>query len=77
MAGPKPAWSQVKLRVAFGEIPDGGDELFIEATGRRYQVLRVAGKTLHCLVLPPDAPVDPEAKVWSWRWVGRKKRSGA
>ncbi len=77
MAGPKPAWSMTKLRVVWGEIPDAGDELVVESTGRRYQVLRVTGKTLHCLVLPPDAPVDPEAKVWSWQWSGRQKRRSA
>ncbi|PIM52123.1 hypothetical protein CS062_16350 [Roseateles chitinivorans] len=74
---PKPAWSEAKLRVVFGEIPGGGDELVVESTGRRCQVLRVAGKTLHCIVLPADAPVDPEAKVWSWRWAGHKKRGAA
>lgn len=68
-----PAWAQVKLRVSWGEIPDAGDELVITSTGRRYQVLAVNGRTMRCLVLPPDAPVDPEAQVWQWQWCGKKR----
>lgn len=32
----KPPWSEVKLRVAWGEVPEFGDELVIVSTGRRY-----------------------------------------
>lgn len=71
------AWTQVKLRVDYGQVPDPGDELWItdeagQPTGRRYQVLRIGGrKTLHCLVIPPDAPVGDGAQI-AWRWTKRK-----
>ena len=67
-----PAWAQVKLRVSWGEIPDAGDELVITSTGRRYQVLGVRGRSLQCLVLPPDAPTDAEGRVWQWQWARRR-----
>lgn len=67
----KPAWSQVKLRVSFGEIPEFGDELCVVSTGRRYQVIGVRGKTLTCLVLPADAPV--QGRVIDWMWSPRKR----
>lgn len=70
----KPAWSQVKLRVAFGEIPEFSDELHM-ASGRRYQVIGVRGKTLTCIVLPPDAPVA--GRVIPWQWTPRRRRRAA
>jgi hypothetical protein len=66
-----PAWGQVKLRVAFGDIPDAGVELRM-ATGRRYQVIGVRGRSLTCLVLPPEA--ETQGDVWSWQWTPRKKK---
>lgn len=66
-----PAWAQVKLRVDTGETPDVGAEL-VTPSGRRYQVIRVRGKTLHCLVLPPEAP--PGEPVLWWTWTARNKR---
>jgi len=73
--GKSPPWAQVKLRVSFGDIPDAGDELVMVSTGRRYQVLRVSGRTLRCLVLPADAETDPESRVWSWQWTSRKRKA--
>lgn len=67
----KPAWAQVKLRVAFGDIPEAGTELRMR-TGRRYLVVGVRGKTLTCLVLPPDEPVD--GPVWDWQWASKKRK---
>lgn len=67
-----PAWSRVKLRVAFGDVPEPSDILEFR-TGRRYQVLIVRGKTLHCLVLPADAEAD--GRVLPWEWAPRKRRT--
>lgn len=66
-----PPWSQVKLRVAFGDVPEVGDELRMR-TGRRYQVIGVRGRGLTCLVLPPDAEV--QGRVIEWQWAKRKAR---
>lgn len=60
----------MKLRVAFGSVPEVGTELRTER-GRRYQVIGVKGKTLTCLVLPPDAEV--QGIVWLWQWAPRAK----
>lgn len=65
-----PAWAQVKLRVAHGEVPPFGAVL-VMATGRRYQVIGVRGRALQCLVLPPDAELEPGTPVLSWQWVKR------
>ncbi len=69
----KPPWSQVKLRVEWGHIPEFGDELVMVSTGRRYQVIGVSGKTLHCLVLPADAPTEPGTVVHPWMWTPRRR----
>lgn len=66
-----PYWAQVKLTVKHGEIPEIGTELRTPS-GRRYQVINTRGKTLYCLVLPPEAPVD--GVVWEWTWTARNKR---
>lgn len=66
-----PAWADVKLRQTHGDALDPGTEL-VTSSGRRYQILSVRGKTLHCIVLPPDAtPGDP---VVDWVWDARNKR---
>jgi hypothetical protein len=70
----KPAWAQVKLRVASGDVPEFSDELHM-ASGRRYQVIGVRGKTLTCLVLPPDAPIG--GRVIAWQWAPRRRRAAA
>jgi hypothetical protein len=69
-----PPWAQVKLRVAYGEVPPFGAVL-VMSTGRRYQVVGVRGKTLQCLVLPPDAEVEPGTPIWEWRWAKKRPRS--
>lgn len=70
----KKPWDPVRLRVAWGEIPSPSDILEMR-TGRRYQVLRVAGKTLHCLVLPPGHELEDWVRVWSWQWAPRRRRA--
>lgn len=67
-----PAWARVKLRVAWGDVPPCGATLKF-ATGRRYQVIKVAGKTLHCIVLPPGA--RGSRPVIAWQWAPRKKKA--
>ena len=61
----------MKLRVEHGDVPEIGVELVTDS-GRRYQVIGVRGKTLTCLVLPPEAPV--EGQVLRWQWTARNKR---
>jgi hypothetical protein len=68
----RPAWSQLRLRVAWGDVPEVGDELRMR-TGRRYQVIGVNGRALRVLVLPPDAEV--QGRVIPWQWASRKKPS--
>jgi len=69
----KRAWDHVKLSVLFwhGDKPVAGDELQTR-TGRRYQILEVREKALHCMVLPPDEPV--QGKVFIWEWASRKRK---
>lgn len=67
----KAAWDEVKLRVNVGDVPDPGTVLEL-ATGRRYQVLRTAGRTLHAIVLPPGHDTG-DAPVWWWRWTKRAR----
>jgi len=69
----KPDWSLVKLRVAHGDAPAPGNVLRMPS-GRRYQVLKVAGRTLHVLVLPA-AHRTGRAKVIPWFWAPRGGRA--
>lgn len=66
-----PPGTDVKLHVAHGDVPEFGTEL-VTPSGRRYQVIGGRGKTLRCLVLAPDAPV--QGPVWQWTWTARNKR---
>ena len=69
----KPAWSDVKLRVSWGDVPDPSSILLLPS-GRRYQVLRVRGRTMHCIVLPPGAEADGPVLTWQWAPRSRKAR---
>lgn len=63
----------VKLRVAWGDVPEPGDVLLF-ASGRRLMVHRIGGaKTLHCIVLGPgdEAP----GRTLDWMWSPRKRRA--
>lgn len=66
-----PPWANVELRVSHGEVPPVGAELRM-TTGRRYQVIEVRGRTLSCIVLPPEAEIQGE--VWSWQWTPRPRK---
>lgn len=69
----KPAWAIVKLRVCEGPPADPGTVLCMPS-GRRYQVIKVAGKTMHCLVLPEGHKVRGMPHV-AWFWMPRKRRA--
>lgn len=70
----KREWDPVKLRVAFGDVfPEPGDVLAFQS-GRRYQVLRTRGKTLHCIVLPASERIARGVRVLPWCWAPRKRR---
>jgi hypothetical protein len=44
-------------------------------SGRRYDVINLVGKTLHCIVMRSDAPIEPDhGPVIHWRWEARRKR---
>jgi hypothetical protein len=73
MARGKPAWSMVRLRVAWGELPPFGAILQMR-TGRRYQIIGGCGRSLQALVLPPDAPVEAGTPVIEWQWAKRPRR---
>jgi hypothetical protein len=74
MARGRPAWSRVRLRVAWGEVPPFGAILRM-CTGRRYQVIGVRGRGLQVLVLPPEAAVEPGTPVIDWQWAKRPRRA--
>lgn len=67
----RPPGSIVKTRVAWGDVPEVGDELRFPS-GRRYLVLYVRKRALRCLVLPEDEPVT--GRVLEWRWASRARR---
>lgn len=68
-----PPWAQVKLRVSHGDVPEFGAVLEMR-TGRRYQVIGVRGRALTCLVLPPEAEIEPGTAVLAWQWTKRKPK---
>lgn len=67
-----PAWSMVKLRTNDPTVPDPGTVLCMPS-GRRYQVIKVAGKTMHCLVLPANHTVRGLPHI-AWFWAPRPKK---
>jgi hypothetical protein len=67
-----PPGAAVKLKLDHGTAPEVGTELQTPS-GRRYLLTRVGGrKTLHCVVLGPNTPV--QGPVCSWEWTARNKR---
>lgn len=70
----KPPYSPTKIRLVEwqGVKPDIGDEL-VTKKGRRYQILRIAGKTHHCLTLPDDAEV--QGRQFELYWLPRTRQS--
>ncbi len=67
-----PAWADVKLRCTNGATPEPGTEL-VTFSGRRYQVLSIRGKTLHCIVLPPEAAPGDPVVAWVWDAVNKRR----
>jgi hypothetical protein len=70
----KPPYSPAKIRLVEwqGQQPAVGDELVTDA-GSRYQILRIRGKTHHCLTLPPEAEVQgPQHRLY---WIPRAKKT--
>ena len=57
----------VGLRVVSGEVPPFG-AILVLPSGKRYQVIRVSGKSIKGLMLKPDDPVG-DAPVWEWNWA--------
>lgn len=71
--GKAPIGTVVKLRVAFGDVPPL-PSILLTPSGRRYDVINVRGKTLHCLVMKPDAEIEDGTPVIQWTWTARNKR---
>lgn len=69
----RPVDSFVKLHYSSweGTGPEPGDHL-VTKRGRRYLILRVSGKTLHCQVVASNE--KPQGKECQWRWSARSKR---
>lgn len=71
-----------KLRVSFGAVPEA--LTFIQLpenrranSGQVWQVMKVRGSTLHCMVMPADHDYSKEPAdtlVLHWQWARRKKR---
>lgn len=68
-----PPWSQVKLRVTHGDLPEIGDELRFRS-GRRYQVIAIRGRGLVCLVIPMGDTQPIEGQVLHWQWAPRNRK---
>lgn len=68
---PKPLNSLVKLTRAWwdGPEPETGDHL-VTPTGRRYLILNVRGKQLHCQVISPEEART--GREWLWKWSARE-----
>ena len=72
--GPKPPGARVKLRLAWGDAPPCPATLRLPS-GRRYLVIGVSGRTIHCIVVSPtDTDVPP---VLDWRWAPRGSRKAS
>lgn len=65
-----------KLRVSFGDMPEPLTIIQLPQSrransGQLWQVMRIRGRTLHCMVLPDghDLTKEPPGTVlWCWRW---------
>lgn len=55
-----------------GEFPVPGD-LLRTKTGRTYEVEKVRGNNLICVVLPKGLPTDG-SRVHEWWWLSRRKK---
>ena len=64
----------VKLRRVFGVVIRVGD-LLITKTNRRYHVRKVAGRTLHCVVVDRHFAPGPKARTWLWMWLTRTQKN--
>ncbi len=69
----KRAWDPVTLTRIWwdGPEPRPGDGL-VTKTGRKYLILEVKGKRLHCMVLPKEETID--GRTFEWTWAERKRR---
>ena len=65
-------FKKVKLRCLgwSGPALRPGDVLQTKSR-RRYEVHKIAGKTLHCMVIPFDARLSDGAMVFDWHWIPR------
>ncbi len=68
-----PFGTVVKLRVAFGDVPPLPC-ILLTPSGRRYDVINIRGKTLHCLVMKADADIEEGTPIIQWTWTARNKR---
>ncbi len=60
-------WSLRKIRITWwdGEPPETGDE-FNTRRGRRYLIIKIVGKTHHCVLLPPEEPRQGRQLMLIW-----------
>lgn len=65
---------EVKLRRVFG-VEIAADDLLITKTDRRYHVRKVAGRTLHCIVVDRHFEPGQKSRTWLWEWLSRTQRN--
>lgn len=71
-----------KLRVSFGHVPEALSFIVLPVcrranSGQVWQVMKIRGRTLHCMVMPADHDYSKEPTdipVVEWRWATRKRR---
>ncbi len=71
----KPAWSIVGIRLERWRGPRPGLMDYLRtATGRTYQIVKISGKQIRCVVLPQDWPIDG-GRVFEFYWLPRLPRN--
>lgn len=84
MKAPPAPWSIQKLRVSFGAVPEVLTFIHLPIcrrsnSGQVWQVMKVRGHTLHCMVMPSGhdfSKEPPEAVHLNWEWDTRSRRHG-
>lgn len=69
-----------KLRVTHGDLPEPLTFIVLPVcrranSGQVWQVMRMRGRTLHCMVMPDrhDYDNEPGLVVWHWQWDTRRR----
>lgn len=71
-----------KLRVSLGNVPGALSFIVLPvcrraSSGQVWQVMKIRGRTLHCMVMPVDHDYSREPTATpavEWQWATRKRR---